>query len=177
MGYKIDELIFCAQDLTAQVIIEHMSLLESCKVDYKIAPPQSVSIIGSNSINTSGDLYVVDINSVNKPANMREKRMFDCIASLCLAIGFPVIVFFMERPSGLFKNIIDVLFGIKSWVGFSAGSSLRIGKKGVLKPSDILAGAEITEEDINRLNINYTNNYSINKDMVILLRCFKKLGN
>src|SRR5690606_29744505 len=52
---KINELIFCASDLPAQKIIREMLRLEGLGVSYKIAPPESVSIIGSNSIDTAGD--------------------------------------------------------------------------------------------------------------------------
>jgi len=46
--HKIDEVIFCAKDVPAQVIIDKMSELKDAQVDYKIAPPESLSIIGSN---------------------------------------------------------------------------------------------------------------------------------
>ena len=66
---KIDELIFSSEDIPSQEIIRLMLDLNDLNVDYKIAPPESFSIIGSNSISTSGEMYVVHINSIVKENN------------------------------------------------------------------------------------------------------------
>ncbi|PKP15742.1 MAG: glycosyl transferase family 2, partial [Bacteroidetes bacterium HGW-Bacteroidetes-22] len=50
--YKIDELVFCSRDLGAGQIIDLMSRNYSRQLDFKIAPQDSTSIIGSNSIST-----------------------------------------------------------------------------------------------------------------------------
>jgi len=59
--YRINEIIFCTGDISAQKIIDYMIDLQKYNVDYKIAPSESVAIIGSNSINTSGDLYTINL--------------------------------------------------------------------------------------------------------------------
>ena len=46
-------------------IIKAMLELSKLEIDYKIARPESLSIIGSNSIHTSGDLSVVNINAIS----------------------------------------------------------------------------------------------------------------
>jgi len=76
MVYRIDEVIFCSKSMTHQAIIDQMSALQDLKVDYKIAPEDSLSIIGSNSINTAGDLYTVNINTITRVENKRNKRFF-----------------------------------------------------------------------------------------------------
>ena len=60
--YKIDEIIFCARDVSSSEIIKNMTELSQTKVDFKIASPDSESVIGSNSSNTSGDLYVIKVD-------------------------------------------------------------------------------------------------------------------
>ena len=87
--HKVDEIIFCSRDIPANVIIDKMSELKDEQVDYKIAPPESLSIIGSNSINTSGDLYVIDINTITKIPNRRNKRMLDLLLSFSLLAFYP----------------------------------------------------------------------------------------
>ena len=57
--YRINEIIFCTGDISSQKIIDYMIDLQKYNVDYKIAPSESVAIIGSNSIHTSGDLYTI----------------------------------------------------------------------------------------------------------------------
>ncbi|MDP3180928.1 MAG: glycosyltransferase, partial [Bacteroidota bacterium] len=49
---RIDELIFSSEDIPSQEIIRIMLELNNLNIDYKIAPPESLSIIGSNSIST-----------------------------------------------------------------------------------------------------------------------------
>jgi GT2 family glycosyltransferase len=63
--YAIDEVIFCAKDISSEDIIEQMKLLIQTKVNFKIASPGSKSVIGSNSARTSGDMYVVSVDKKN----------------------------------------------------------------------------------------------------------------
>ncbi len=70
--HSIQEVIFCAKDIPSQEIIKNMKLLNSTEVDFKIASPDSNSMIGSNSPNSSGDLYVINVNSLT-----RKKRLFN----------------------------------------------------------------------------------------------------
>lgn len=60
--HKIDEIIFCAKDVSSYQIIKNMKDHSQTKVDFKIASPDSESVIGSNSSNTSGDLYVIKVD-------------------------------------------------------------------------------------------------------------------
>jgi GT2 family glycosyltransferase len=64
--HNISEVIFCARDITSQEIIENMKSLSNALVDFKIASPESNSVIGSNSKKSSGDLYVIDVNSFKR---------------------------------------------------------------------------------------------------------------
>ncbi|MEI7490863.1 MAG: glycosyltransferase [Bacteroidota bacterium] len=179
--HKIDEVIFCAKDIPAQVIIDKMSELKDAQVDYKIAPPESLSIIGSNSINTSGDLYVVDINAITKKSNLRSKRVFDLTAGIIILTMYPLFIFLVKKPIGLARNLALVLFARKSWVGYTpvSGSNVQhvpMIKKGVLNPMDALKSKEISEEDKNRLNILYARDYHLTNDINILFKGFRNLG-
>ena len=64
--YGIDEIIFCARDIASNRIINFMSEVTTREVEYKIAPPESMFIIGRNSMDNAGELYVIDINSISK---------------------------------------------------------------------------------------------------------------
>ena len=179
--HKIDEVIFCAKDVPAQVIIDKMSELKDAQVDYKIAPPESLSIIGSNSINTSGDLYVVDINAITKKSNRRNKRVFDLAAGLIILCLYPLFIFVVRKPIGLAKNIALVLFAKKSWVGYTPVSGDNVQhvpliKKGVLNPMVSLKSKQISEEDKNRLNIMYARDYHLANDINIVIKGFRYLG-
>jgi O-antigen biosynthesis protein len=174
--HQIQEIIFCSKDLSSQQIISHMLQMVSSHVDFKIAPPESLSIIGSNSIDTAGDLYVIDFNSVSKPHNKRNKRVFDLLSSISLLALFPIVIFTQKSPLGFFKNLFLVLLGVKTWVGYEAGADPRLPsiKKAVLAP---YAHLPITDpETKNKINLSYSKDYNVEKDFKIVLRNFRFLG-
>jgi len=173
--YKIDEVIFCASDLSAQVIIGHMSE-RSGTVDYKIAPPESLSIIGSNSIDTSGDLYVIDINSISKVSNRRNKRVLDIVIAMVLLLILPITLLLVKSFFGVLANIFSVLAGSRSWVGASGLQQPKSLKKGVLEPSDVYVGKELNAETKERLHLLYARDYRAWNDINIVLKGFRQLG-
>lgn len=180
--YTIDEVVFCAKDISAKEIIDRMAQLgDSQKVDYKIAPPESMSIIGSNSIDTAGDLYVIDINSVSKPVNKRNKRVVDFGVAFGFLLVFPVLMWTQKNPIGFVANIFRVLFGARSWVGYAPGKNHDMNlpkiKAGVLNPLLTLPEQQRTEDIRVRLNILYAKDYKINNDLRILRKEFRSLGN
>lgn len=180
--YKIDEVIFCAKDIPAQVIIDNMSSLTHAQVDYKIAPPESLSIIGSNSINTSGDLYIIEINTITRIANRRNKRLLDILTSLAFILFYPFFLFLVKKPFGLLRNTFAVLFGCKSWVGYAReadSKSLHFPeiKKGVLNPLDAIREKNpVAEEAVARINLQYAKNYKLTNDINILLKGIRETG-
>lgn len=179
--HNIDEVIFCAKDVPSQVIMDQMSELKDQQVDYKIAPPESLSIIGSNSINTSGDLYVIDINSITKMDNRRNKRLLDVVASFTFLLLYPVIFLFVKNPLGLLRNIFLVLINLRSWVGYSELSESEAQrlpeiKKGILNPFDAFHDKPVPGEAIARLNLLYARDYKITNDVNIILKGFRDLG-
>lgn len=179
--YKIDEVIFCAKDLPARSIIDIMADQKLAQVDYKIAPPESLSIIGSQSINTKGDLYILELDSITKINNRRNKRFFDILVSLLSLLFSPFLVFLIKHPGGFLSNTLLVLAGRRSWVGyfktkdFDAGKLPEI-KRGVLNPTDVLKSHSIDNETINRLNLLYARDYKILNDVMICFRGFRNLG-
>ncbi|MFP4469629.1 MAG: glycosyltransferase family 2 protein [Bacteroidales bacterium] len=179
--YKINEIVFCARDLPSRRIIDKMSELKFPHVDYKIAPPESLSLIGSNSINTAGDLYTMEINSIGKISNRRNKRFLDLVASLVLLLSLPVSVLLVKKPGGLIRNIMMVLIARKTWVGYCRTKSYDIEQLpdlpgGVLNPSDALRVNSLSKETLERLNLLYARDYKVKNDLNIILKGFKRLG-
>ncbi len=178
--YNIDEVVFCSKNISHQTIIDKMAEWQQMDVDYKIAPEDSLSIIGSNSIHTRGDLYTVDINAVDKTANRRNKRLMDVFVGMILLVLFPILVFFERRPGGFLKNIFQVLFGRKTWVGFCETDQtdfhLPKVKDGVLCPLDGMKIKQQDNETVHQLNILYARDYNVWKDLNIILFAFRDLG-
>jgi GT2 family glycosyltransferase len=177
--YKINEVIFCSRDITSQEIISYMHTLISADVDFKIAPPESLSIIGSNSIDTAGDLYIIDVNSISKPKNKRNKRLVDILLCFALFILSPYLIFIQENKKGFFRNLLLVLIGKKSWVGYGNENNEHLPKirSSVVSPADAIKGYEITADTRNRLNLAYSKDYKVENDLNIIRKSLSKLGN
>lgn len=179
--YKINEIIFSAEDVQAQQIIDQMASLQELQVDYKIAPPKSYSIIGSNSITTTGDLFIVDINSISKPNNRRNKRLLDVLWSLFSLTLSPLLLFFVSRPLHFIRNIFLVLTGKKTWVGYNPQEqkgtySLPHLPEAVLTPADAIPSLKLNSDTKQRLNLLYARNYNVFHDLNIIFKGLRKLG-
>ena len=177
--YKINEVIFCSRDISSQGIIDYMHTLVSSDVDFKIAPPESLSIIGSNSIDTAGDLYMIDVNSISKPKNKRNKRLFDILSSLLFIALLPVFIFIQKNKAGYIRNVFSVLLGFKSWVGYGneMNDLLPKLKPSVLSPADAIKNININNETRSRLHLAYSKDYRVENDLNIVWKSLNKLGN
>jgi len=179
--YSIDEVIFCAKDFPSNRIINYMSVQTQKEVEYKIAPPESLFIIGSNSIDNPGELYVIDINSISKSVNRRNKRLVDVLLSMLFLLISPLLIFFQKNPFGFLKNIFLVQAGETSWVGYHTEtdfheSSLPKIRKGVLNPLDMLHDKKLDASTIHRLNSLYAKDYHVNTDLNIVRKGWRNLG-
>ena len=151
--------------------------LSDLNVDYKIAPPESMSIIGSNSIATSGDLYVVNFNSIAKENNRQNKRMLDLALCLVFLLLSPFLIGFVNQRTGFFRNIGTVLLGRKSWVGYCSGNQSHLPhlKAGVLSPASLFSES-ISDKKKDELNILYAKNYRLINDLEIVWKAWRNTG-
>ena len=171
--YKITEVIFCSKDVPHQVIIDKMVDWHASNVDYKIAPEDSLSIIGSNSINTRGDLYTVDIKAINTVANRRNKRLFDVVMSVFSMLFWLPLALVVKKPVRFLKDAILVLLGRRTWVGYCspADESQKLPKirRGIYNPASFLE-KDIETDVLNQMNLLYARDYSVWKDAEIFFR-------
>ncbi|MDD4149050.1 MAG: glycosyltransferase [Bacteroidales bacterium] len=178
---KIDEIIFCAKSLQSQQIISTMLKLNNVKVDYKIASPDGISVIGSNSINTTGELYNIDINSIVKPENMRNKRVLDFVMALIFILFLPIMIIFVPKRGKTIKNLFSILFGGKSFVTYCSDKNADTSllpkiKNGIFTPVNAIKKDNISTELVERLNMMYAKDYKIIQDINIILKSWRKLG-
>ena len=171
--YKITEVIFCSKDVPHQVIIDKMVDWHATNVDYKIAPEDSLSIIGSNSINTRGDLYTVDIKAIDTKPNRRNKRLFDVVTSLFSIVFCLPLALVVKQPVQFLKNAFLVLFGRRTWVGYCSPANetqkLPRIRKGVYHPASYIEKG-MDDEALNQLNLLYARDYTVWKDAEIFFR-------
>jgi O-antigen biosynthesis protein len=176
--HSIDEIIFCAKDTSAQTIIEWMTTIRKTHIDYKIAQPDSLFLIGSNSIETAGDLYILNINAISHPSKQRQKRILDFFAGSLMLLLFPLIYWFYTNKLQFFKNALQLISGKKTLVSYASGNKstnkdLPSLKSGILTPHDHLE--LIDEQLIVKLDLLYAREYHLLSDLRIVLRSWKKL--
>jgi O-antigen biosynthesis protein len=175
--HQINEIIFCAKNISSQNIIQNMLSLVTKGIEFKIAPPESLSIIGSNSIDTAGELYMIDINNVGRPENRRKKRLLDLSTSFLILVLSPILIWAQHQKLNFILNTLKVLLGVYSWVGYGKAprKDLPSLKPSVLTPSGI-SQENISDERFNKLLLSYSKDYQIENDLKIILQSWKLLG-
>lgn len=178
--YNINELIFCAENVPTSSVIQKMTSLGN-SFSYKILPRSSSSIIGSNSKNTSGDLYAIDVHlNLNARRARQSKRLFDILTSLLLLVTIALNVWFVKEKVSYFSNLFKVLLGRKTWIGYLPSDDIKEYQLPKLKPSVIFPSSTfyIKEKGLtgNRLNLLYAKDYTLELDLQYLLKNFQFLG-
>ena len=102
--------------------------------------------------------------------NRRKKKVLDILISLSFIIFFPFLILTKRK----FKNLTDsfsILFGRKTWVGFSSNASTPLPKlrKGIFSPSSKQDG-NLNSKTVNRLNMLYAKDYSTQTDLEIVMK-------
>ena len=179
--FHIEEIIFCSKDISAGQIIQWMGGITLPGVQYKIVPEESSFIIGSNSKNTPGDFYALEINmALNEPLHLRKKRVLDIVVAFLFLPLLPLAMLLVRQRFNFIRNLIEVIGGKKTWVGYAHSykntNDLPKIKQGVLSPV-ITSTIGVEDATVNKLNFLYAKNYSVEKDLFIILYSFSKLGN
>ena len=178
--YKINEIIFCAKDISNATIINWMETLGTA-VDYKIVPEGSNSVIGSSSKNTRGKLYTVEVAfDILEPKNKRNKRVLDVLVSLVALVSLPIGVLLVKKPFGFIQNIFKILLGKKTWVGYNLTTQsvrpLPKIKASVLPVGHFYKKENLNEMTLSRMNLFYAKDYSVYEDLKIIKQGWRDLG-
>lgn len=177
--HKVDEVVFCARDISAGSIMSSMSTLGNSGTEFKIAPPETLYLIGSNSVDSSGDLFVMDVNGVNRRENRRARRLLDVSTSLAALLLSPALIFIQKFPGSYFSNVFKVMAGSKTWVGYApGGSGMRLPRlpQSVIHPAISLPESLEKSETVDRLNVVYAKDYSPWRDLRLLAGALRQLG-
>ncbi len=183
---KINDVIFLSDEMPYSQILSVISRVRDRSVNFKLALVGSDLILSKASIDSLDDIPVLDIDyNVNKFLNRFAKRVFDIIFSIPLLIFvYPLIYLkkFSRRKIGSFGEKIlllpKVLSGKLSLVGRpldSPDEKNYLGKKGLTGIVQISDHENLSEEEIERLNIFYARNQSLALDIEILIRSFINL--
>lgn len=174
--YKADEIIFCTRDISTAEIMQLMGNVSMNRVKYKIMPENAAYIIGSNSKNTTGEFYSVDITpALSNKQNKDKKRVFDlvfCFLSVCF---FPILLFRINFFKRVFSNWLPCLRGKKTWVGYNTTvdtHNLPPISEGVFRIDEHIDSPIKDAPLVNNLNFMYASNYHWQNDMNMLAKAF-----
>lgn len=174
--YKIEEVLFCSKDITSKDIINYMSRTKKQWVDFKIIPHETDYIIGSNSKNSQGNIYTIDIIfNILQEEQVRNKRLVDILFCILFIFLLPLFLLIQKRKFGFLNNIFSVFSGYKTWVGLSKVSRLSLKR---IKPGVLSCVTRDADPDfLYKSEIDYAKNYNIYRDIEIVFKNLSNLGN
>jgi len=173
-----NEFIFCMKDLEWQKVMELMNSMGS-QIEYKMVGDDKLSILGSKSKNTSGELYSVQFEyNLSRWQDLFKKRILDILVSLVFLILFPIMIWLQKSFSNkdgqfnlvrYFGNMINLLIGSKTLVSYNTIDT-RLEELPKIK-SGLLEVAHHKNFDnslVHRANVIYAKDYNIWKDIELL---------
>lgn len=175
---KIDEVVFSAKDNAAHEIISWMIAIPHHSIDFKIAQPDSSFLIGSNSIETAGDLYIIDVNAITQEGKIRQKRTVDFLTGFLGILFSPLIIWIYSNKKRFFQNAFGLLSGTTTLVSYRSNSLEKATHLPKLKPGIFAPYANLKEEDESvrmKLNLLYAREYNVWMDLRILRKNWDKL--
>jgi hypothetical protein len=166
--YRVNEVIFSAETVSAEDTMKWMNTIGP-NVSYYTIPANSDFVIGSHSKNANG-LYIgqqIELN-LSKSEYRTQKRAFDIVSSLGMLVLSPVLIITPLRRH--LKHLFSVLFGRKTWVGYSGESTADLPrlKSGIIHTDYMLKSSDSSYQ--NRLDKLYAKNYSVWLDLRMLLQ-------
>ncbi|HUW07572.1 MAG TPA: glycosyltransferase [Williamwhitmania sp.] len=172
---KINELIISSSDISSTQIVLLMLRLSYTGVSFKLAPPKGISLIGSNSIETAGDLYSIGQETLASHTNRRLKRLLDIVVSIVLLLTSPLWITVGKRVGRTLKALTKVLVGAKTMVGYHVEDpslyKLPKLKTGIFSPTRNCPD----ETHATTTNLLYAKSYSVALDFSIIARNIRML--
>ncbi|MDZ4758823.1 MAG: glycosyltransferase [Bacteroidota bacterium] len=177
--FSISEVIFCSKDIKAKDIITFMGNSNARHVDYKIVPEESLFVIGSNSKNSRGDFYTIEIHlELSQQGNKRLKRAFDILIAIIAIIVSPLAIILQGFKFHILQYAWQVFINKRTWVGYAGvgkADGLPSLKPGVFSPADVVGALPENGKTFEKINLLYAKNYSVDKDLGIIVQMiFKK---
>jgi hypothetical protein len=175
----VKEVIFCQGLLSFKEIIER-SMLSNGDVRVRIHACGSRSVVGSDSSRASGfTLSAEQPFAIHTASSRRFKRLADVMVALILLCTLPINLVFILHPAKLCRNIFEILLGKKSWVGYSLVPQNNLPKirPGVIGTNGLPVKRDgRPEEGLSLLDDLYAREYSVSRDLNLIMKGYKWLG-
>jgi O-antigen biosynthesis protein len=174
-----DELILVGGKLSYRQIIEAAKKFGSA-FKLKFHAAGSGSMVGSEESTASGEtVSLAPQFSLAQPANKRVKRLVDGVVAIIFLLSFPLHLLLQKKRVQFFLNCIAVLWGRKTWVGYSAAETqLPPLRPAVLGPNgwSVIANQRLPAEVIRQMNYWYAHDYEAGQDLTCIAKGYRNLG-
>lgn len=169
-----NEIIFCSKDIEFRRIILFMRLTRNHKAEVKIAPENCSFIVGSQSAETQGELYLNETDLLTLPRNRRNKRVSEIIIGLLV---FPVVVVLAITKQRVvpLRKWWQVCTGKLHLIGYRYHRTIgdetdKVLVAGILYPEDQYTFVPTDENTLQTIHQLYVRNYDVLTDFFILLQ-------
>jgi len=173
----ITEVIFASDFLPYNQILSIVSANQNQNVHFHLADKNYDFIISKKDVLELNELPLIEIEyNISMPIHRFIKRTFDILLGVILLFTLYPIFLVRYLVSKKWNNLLylfKVLGGKFSFVGRPIGSretNIYIGKPGLTGIVQINENKNLSEEDIERLNIYYAKNQNIWLDIEILIK-------
>ena len=175
--YQVKEIIFCENGLSFKNIISSMNVLPGT-IRNKFHASGSGSIVGSDSKNTSGG-FIANSKKyrIEMPLQRRNKRLLDIIISVLFLLAVPMLFFIKKNATAFYRNVLEVLTGKKTWIGYALETnSLPKLKVAVITSTALPATLnDLPVESLLKSDEWYASGYTMMTDLKKIGRGFKYL--
>jgi hypothetical protein len=173
----ISEVIFASDFLPYNQILSIVSANQNQNVHFHLADKNYDFIISKKDVLELNELPLIQIEyNISMPVHKMIKRIFDIVIGFALLFTlYPIFLFryLVSKKKNNLLYLFKVLAGKYSLVGRPIGSresNIYLGKEGLTGIVQINENKNLTEEEIERLNIYYAKNQNIWLDIEILIK-------
>ncbi|NOZ35052.1 MAG: glycosyltransferase [Chlorobi bacterium] len=173
----ISDVILSVNKMTYSEIISFIQNINFINQSKAIAYPGKGFIIECHSLLVSGEIYTLEDFNLNKTDIKIQKRLFDITFSILLVLLSPVLILLIENKKNVFGNILSVLRGKKTWVGYIESKKNELLpniKPGILNP---VSYSVSDSEEIMKINQRYARYFHLTDDFYIVYKSFSGIGN
>jgi hypothetical protein len=174
--YKANEIVFCSKDISSAEIMDIMGQTNTKSIKYKIMPEMGGHIIGSNSKNTTGEFYSVNIApALSSKEVQKKKRFLDLMMCAVFIILMPILIFKPKFLLLIIRNWLSCLLGKMTWVSYHGEQNQEMLPKipkGVFSIGQELSNRKLDAQLISGINFNYALNYHWQNDLNCLAKVF-----
>lgn len=176
----VAEVVFCGRSLTSAQIIDLMEIGKGNGLEFRIAPPDTMFIIGTNTVDTADSVRVAGTDNIASASEWRMKRLFDVAFSILSILLLPVLAFVVNRPLGMISNALSVLAGWKTWVGYSGAAGqypdLPPLPEGVVHPLAGTVAIGVPDVFMGRCDLQFAEGFGLRSELNALVRGLPHLG-